>query len=260
VRVDRRTRKVRLPDLIKTMPTPFVGLSENPVPRNMDPSFFHIVLLPPAAYLLGSIPFGKLIARAVADVDITRRGSGNIGATNVAREVSLGWGLATLFLDLLKGALPVAAWLFLFSDAGLRGGGKGLAAALAVSALLGHQFPIFLRFKGGKGVATALGAFLVLAPWPCLLSALLFALVVYLRGFVSLGSLVGALALPLFMLLTAKGPALVSAALVSAALIFLRHRDNLKRLLHGEEIPWRSARLKREDPAGGPVPRRKRNE
>jgi glycerol-3-phosphate acyltransferase PlsY len=117
------------------------------------------------AYLLGSIPFGKLIAKRVAHINITQRGSGNIGATNVARELGITWGLVTLLLDMLKGFLPVFLYAHYILQAGIEF--ETCLSAIGLAALLGHQFSIFMRFRGGKGVATAIGIYLVI--WdPCL--------------------------------------------------------------------------------------------
>jgi len=110
-----------------------------------------------AAYLLGSIPFGLLISQRVVKLDITKSGSGNIGAANVAREVGLKWGIVTLFLDTLKGFIPViCAWYLLKSSAEIN---EALIGMIGLAALLGHQFSLYLHFKGGKGVATYLGVF-----------------------------------------------------------------------------------------------------
>ena len=194
-----------------------------------------VILL--GAYVLGSIPFGKIIARKVADIDITAHGSGNIGATNVSRQLGVRWGLITLVLDALKGFLPVILAIRCAEQANLLffWGVAGTGTA----ALLGHQFSIFQRFRGGKGVATALGIYLALAPLPALLAVLLFVVVVWKWNYVSLGSLVSAFSLPIFIMLFGKPVSLGIGALVMALLISLKHRDNIIRLVRGRESPWR---------------------
>lgn len=191
-------------------------------------------------YLLGSIPWGKLIAARVAHIDITTRGSGNIGATNVSRELGLKWGLLTLTLDALKGFLPVIIAAHYL-------GGPPLTAAIGlsaigISALLGHQFSLFRKFSGGKGVATALGIYLAIAPLPCLLALLLFMGVVYRWRYVSVGSLVSAFSMPVFLALFHKPRPVALGALAIAAFIFVKHRENIERLAGGEENRWREKR------------------
>ena len=211
------------------------------------------ILFSVLSYLIASVPFGKLISRRVADIDITRRGSGNIGATNVARELGLGWGVVTLFLDLLKGFIPTYSvqYLLPYSEMGM--------AAVALSALLGHQFSLFLRFHGGKGVATALGIFLAISPVACLLSLLAFILTVYLSDFVSLGSMIAALIMPLWLLILQKGNGLILCSILMAGLICIQHRDNVKRLVRGEERRWRKPRLTSNAQEDDPAPHRNRS-
>jgi glycerol-3-phosphate acyltransferase PlsY len=179
------------------------------------------------AYLLGSVPFGLLVGRA-SGRDPRRHGSGNIGATNVARAAGVAAGLLTLALDAGKGA--VAVW------AVGRGWDEPFAAAgAAVAAVLGHAFPVFLRLRGGKGVATAAGAFLVLAPWAALAAGAVFLAVVGISRYVSLGSMCAAGALPLAVGWLAPGRGRVEAAALCALLVVLRHGDNLRRLAAGTE-------------------------
>lgn len=190
-----------------------------------------------AAYLLASIPSGKLIARKIANIDITTRGSGNIGATNVARELGLKWGLITLILDALKGFVPVLlAGRYLWEPSVMFFWGL---SAVGVAALLGHQFPLFKKFKGGKGVATALGIYLAISPLPCLLALLLFIIVVYKWKYVSLGSMVSAFSVPVLVTLFGKPLPVALGSLVIATLISLKHRDNINRLAQGREHSWR---------------------
>jgi glycerol-3-phosphate acyltransferase PlsY len=179
------------------------------------------------AYLLGSVPFGLLIA-GLRGRDPRRHGSGNIGATNVARVSGWGAGIATLALDVGKGAAAVAAAAWLCSD-------PRAPAAAALGAVLGHVFPLFLRLRGGKGVATAAGAFTVLSPPAMAGAGLLFAALVAISRRVSAGSVAAALSLPFLSAWLAPGDGRVPAAAAAALLIVVRHRDNLRRLAAGTE-------------------------
>ena len=182
------------------------------------------------AYILGSIPFGLVVAKALCNIDPRTGGSQNTGATNVARMCGTKYGVLTLALDLSKGFFPVlmaSAWI----DSGI-----GLSLVV-LAAILGHAFSCFMNFKGGKAVATTIGAFLAVAPWATIFAAVLCLLLIWLSGHVSLGSLTLALALPAFMVLTGNF-AYVPAALVVMVLLFWRHRENIHRLARGEENPW----------------------
>ena len=187
-----------------------------------------------AAYLLGSIPFGLILAKLFAGSDIRKSGSGNIGATNVARVIGPSAGILTLALDVAKGA--TAVWLAgRFSDQ------NSTALTLAaIAALLGHCFPVWLKFKGGKGVATALGVFLVLSPLAALCALLVFIVVSFAWRYISLGSVSAAASMPLLMyFLWAPGhaPPLVVdfGTLFAAALVIFKHDANLQRLVDGTE-------------------------
>jgi len=196
-------------------------------------------LLPALGYLCGTVPFGVLWAR-LAGVDVRRAGSGNIGAANVARTAGMALGLATLAADVLKGALHTVV--------AQRVGGDALAAATGLAAVLGHVFPVTLGFKGGKGVATALGALAMLAPGAALAGLATFAIAVATFGYVSVGSLLGGVVVPLAALaLGAPAPTLAAAAAM-AALILVRHRDNLHRLRAGTEP---RVRLRKKQAAPG---------
>lgn len=193
--------------------------------------FGGLVLL---AYLLGSIPFGLILVRAFAGIDIRRQGSGNIGATNVRRLAGTPLGLLTLAGDVLKGAGPVYL--------AHRAGGFDpfpnavLVSAVALAAFAGHLFPFFLKLKGGgKGVATAAGCFAVISPAAVGLALGIFILVVWLSRKVSAGSLAAALTLPPAVWWTSVSPPYTLCALLMAAAIFLRHMDNIRRLLSGRE-------------------------
>ena len=196
-----------------------------------------LYLIPVAAYLLGSIPFGVILARLFGGTDVRKAGSGNIGATNVARVVGPVAGILTLVLDTAKGAAAV----FLAGQLSNHSATWMMIAAFA--ALVGHCFPIWLKFKGGKGVATAAGVFIVLSPLACAAALALFVLVVILWRYVSLGSISAAAAMPLLMyfLWTPRhAPPLVITVgtLAAALLIIYKHRGNLQRLLAGAELKF----------------------
>lgn len=182
-----------------------------------------------ASYALGAVPVGLLVGRAFGVSDIRRHGSGNIGATNVLRTAGRPAAVLTLVGDVAKGYLAVVlgAWV---------GGGDPTAAAGgAVAAVIGNCWSVFLGFRGGKGVATGLGAFLRLVPWATLPAALVWLAVTATFRYVSLGSLTATLCVPLGALLLGEPVASVVAALVVAAIIVVRHRDNVARLLAGTE-------------------------
>ena len=190
--------------------------------------------IPIAAYLLGSIPFGLLLTKAFGRGDVRKVGSGNIGATNVARAAGLLAGVFTLILDVAKGAGAV------FLAEKLSNDGATWMMIAAFAALLGHCFPVWLKFKGGKGVATAAGIFLVLSPLACLAAVILFILVVIFWRYVSLGSVSAAAAMPLliyFLWAPRHAPpgSITFGAVGAALLIIYKHRGNLQRLLEGAE-------------------------
>lgn len=183
-------------------------------------------LLPAAAFLLGSIPFGLVLPR-LRGVDIRKEGSGNIGATNVLRSQGKAMAATVLLLDAAKGVVPtLVAW---------KAGGPALAAASGTCAVLGHCFSIFLRGKGGKGVATGLGVFLALAPAAAAIGVAVFVAVVAWSRYVSLGSLVAAFAIPVAAAALGSPAAIVLAAVATALVIAWRHQDNIRRLLKGNE-------------------------
>jgi glycerol-3-phosphate acyltransferase PlsY len=179
------------------------------------------------AYLLGSIPTGYLLG-LLAGVDVRENGSGNIGATNVARLLGRGHGIATLIADTLKGSIPVYVALKL-------GLASTVIAGVASAAFLGHLYPVFLRFGGGKGVATALGVLLVWAPLATVVLAVIFAALMVVCRIVSLSSLVTAAAAPLVLWLFSYNWALIGTSLFFAGMIILRHHANIQRLRAGTE-------------------------
>jgi glycerol-3-phosphate acyltransferase PlsY len=193
-----------------------------------------VLLIPVVAYLLGSIPFGLILAKLFGGTDVRKEGSGNIGATNVLRVAGPLAGILTLLLDAAKGGAAVllagrytnhsAMWMMI----------AGLAA------LVGHCFPIWLKFKGGKGVATAAGVYLALCPLAFLGGLILFVLIVGFWRYVSLGSISAALAMPLLMYFLwaphhAPPPVITFGALAVAMLIIYKHDANLQRLVEGAE-------------------------
>ena len=181
------------------------------------------------AYLFGSLSFATILVRVFRGEDIREAGSGNAGATNVLRTAGKGLAITTLVLDMLKGTLAVLAMRLVTDDP------RWIAAA-AVAGVLGHVFPVWFGFKGGKGVATAGGAFLVIAP-SAVLAVILFSLgVIAVTRFVSLGSITGACLLPIAVrVLHRGGDADVIAAVIAAALLIITHRGNIRRLLNGTE-------------------------
>lgn len=193
-----------------------------------------LIALPTAAYLLGSIPFGLLIASALAGVDLRKVGSGNIGATNARRIAGNTAGALTLAADVLKAAVPTAAALWLTGMDGAAG--RLFVSIVALAAFFGHLFPVYLHFRsGGKGVATAAGGFLVLSPSAVGVALLVFVLGVCWGRRVSLGSLAAAAVLPVACWV-AKGSVVVTlSALVAAVGIFVRHRGNIRRIVDGTE-------------------------
>jgi glycerol-3-phosphate acyltransferase PlsY len=201
------------------------------------------VLVLIAAYLLGSIPFGYLIVRAKEGADVRATGSGGTGATNVSRRAGKLAGVVTLLLDAVKGALAVllARWL-LTDDFGV----NWWVAAASFLAVLGHCFPVWLGFRGGKGVATGVGVFLSLYPLAVACAAVIFIIVVALTRYVSLGSILATAAFPLFVWLLslyfnqrADLAPVITAAIIAGALIILMHHANIGRLLRGTESKFK---------------------
>ncbi len=189
------------------------------------------------SYLIGAIPFGLLIGR-IYGIDIRKVGSGNIGATNVTRAVGKTAGKVCFFLDFLKGALPTAAAQLIYPDL------PWLTLGCGAAAILGHVFPVYLKFKGGKGISTAAGAALALAPLPLLGAAAIWAAAFFIWRYVSLASILAAVALPVLAVLfrlfgigteTARSAVTLGFITVAAILAVLRHIENIRRLLNGTE-------------------------
>jgi len=180
------------------------------------------------AYLLGSIPFGYLIVRGKSGADIRETGSGGTGATNVSRRAGKAAGVLTLLLDAAKGCVAVLM-------AKALGGDDWVIAVAAIAALVGHIFPVWLGFRGGKGVATGVGIFLVLAPVALLCAGVVFVAIVVLTRYVSLGSITAAILIPVLVWFQVDSRPLLIAAIVGAALIVFAHRGNIQRLASGTE-------------------------
>jgi glycerol-3-phosphate acyltransferase PlsY len=186
------------------------------------------ILLIIFAYLLGSIPTGVLLSRALAGVDPRQVGSYNIGATNVMRTAGKALGAMTLIGDCLKGLLPVVIALWLVQS-------QAWVAGAGLAAFLGHCFPIYLGFRGGKGVATALGIYLPLVPLALCLDIVVFAGTVFASRMVSVGSLAAAVAMPLFIWLWGYPPPYLIMSICVSCVIFYRHKENIRRLIKGKE-------------------------
>lgn len=208
------------------------------------------VIVAVGAYLAGSIPFGLLIGRVFRGIDIREHGSGNIGATNVSRVLGAKWGIACLVLDALKGLIPVMGLPFLFVDSNAAAF-QQLRVIAGVLTIVGHMFPCWLKFKGGKGVATALGVVVVIGPWGSLASLGGFALGMLVSRIVSVSSILAALAFAVTQMIVLSPspfePAKVPVAAFSLAvpaLIIIRHRSNIARLWRGEEPKFQFAKNK----------------
>lgn len=186
------------------------------------------IFLAIVSYFIGSIPTGVILAKYFGNVDLRDVGSGNIGATNVTRAMGKKFGVFTLLGDILKGLLPTLFALYMFDS-------QSLAALVGFSAFMGHIFSVFLEFKGGKGVATALGVLLVTSPLATGIGLLAFAAVFAATRYVSASSLVAAVVIPIAAYWTGRPfPYMLLASLISVFVIY-RHTDNIKRLMSGTE-------------------------
>ncbi len=194
----------------------------------MQASMITYILFIPWAYLLGSVPFGILVARAAGGVDPRTVGSGNIGATNVNRSAGKGAGALTLLLDFLKGGVPTyLVWRLGYSPI--------MVTGVGLAAFVGHLWPVFIGFKGGKGVATACGVMAAVAPLAVLFSLIVFGIAVAVKRYVSLGSILAAGMLPVFLSFLPRSKEYLPLGMVIAALVILRHSENIKRLASGTE-------------------------
>ena len=191
-----------------------------------------IAILLVAAYLLGSVPTGLLLGKAYG-IDVRKEGSGNIGATNLYRTVGRMVGVTTLIGDCLKGLLPVLAVKYSTLPA-------EFAAWVGLAAFCGHVFSVFMRFKGGKGVATALGVFLALAPLAVGIALVVFIVLMLIWRYVSLGSIAAAATMPLAVTLLGGGKTLIMVTLIIAVVVIGKHHENIRRLLAGTESRFKT--------------------
>ena len=192
------------------------------------------------AYVLGSIPFGLFIAAKCCGIDPRKDGSGNTGATNVARLCGVKWGVCVLVCDALKGFVAVAAAMH-FAPAD-----PMFHSIVAMAAIIGHRYSVFMNFSGGKAVATTVGVFLPMAFFQLATAAVVCVLVIWRSGFVSLGSLTLVTLLPVLLAFSGNwGP--FPLALLVMALVYYAHRENIRRLLRGEEKPWLTKKQPREE-------------
>lgn len=205
------------------------------IPLSYSYRYIMNILFPIASYLIGAIPFGLLVGR-LAGVDVRSAGSGNIGATNVSRLLGKKLGLITLFLDCMKGFLPIYLSSLLLQDSGDK---SIYMMASGVMAVVGHMFPVYLGFRGGKGVATALGVFLFLSPPAIGISLVVFIAAVAGTGFVSAGSLLASGLFPLWLLLLGKPVNMIITAVIIGSLIWVKHHENIVRLIQGKEKSWK---------------------
>lgn len=197
------------------------------------------------AYLLGSIPFGFLIVKIASGADIRETGSGGTGATNVTRKAGKGAGIVTLIFDTLKGVAAVTVARLLTGEEGT----TWVVAGAGVLAVVGHCFPVWLKFKAGKGVATGLGVFLAIVPWAVLAAAIVFFVVVWRTRFVSLGSILAAAFVPLWVLAMhlwlepiINFLPIIAALCAASAIIIIKHHENIGRLIAGTENKFGAAK------------------
>jgi acyl phosphate:glycerol-3-phosphate acyltransferase len=217
---------------------------------SIPPSDFALIIT--VSYLLGSIPFGYLLVKTFTGTDVRAQGSGNIGATNVARTGNKGLAIATLGLDALKGWLAVwiaqkffehqfgapSGWTYYRLLPSTADSWMLLSALAALFAVIGHMYPVWLRFKGGKGVATALGVYLALAPKAIVIAMIVFLVVFALTRYVSLGSILSAMSFPVafwFVQREQATPMVLVLITAICALIVWKHKDNIRRLASGTE-------------------------
>jgi glycerol-3-phosphate acyltransferase PlsY len=198
----------------------------------MAPDYIQLAILLVTAYLLGSVPTGLLLGKAYG-VDVRKEGSGNIGATNLYRTVGRKVGVLTLIGDCLKGLIPVLVVQFSSQPA-------DYAAWVGLAAFCGHVFSVFLRFKGGKGVATALGVFLALAPLAVGIALAVFVALMLIWRYVSLGSIAAAAAMPLVVMLLPGDTVLKSVTVIIAVVVIAKHHENIGRLLAGTESRFKA--------------------
>jgi glycerol-3-phosphate acyltransferase PlsY len=183
------------------------------------------------SYLLGSIPIGLLVAKSSKGIDLREVGSGNIGATNVARTCGLSYGILTFILDTLKGIIPIVIALKISRN--------GMFICLtALGVILGHMYSVFLNLKGGKGVATTIGIYLILNPLATITALLIILAIILTTGYVSLGSITLMIIMPIFMIFQ-KGFLYFILSIIIMFLVINKHRDNIVRIIKGQENTWK---------------------
>jgi len=181
------------------------------------------------SYLMGSIPFGLLLAKIIKGIDIREYGSGNIGTTNVSRIMGKKWGLIVFTLDSAKGLIPTLFSKIRYPQ------NYTLLLITGIAAILGHIYSLFLNFKGGKGVATAFGVMLVLLPIPTLITLGVFAITFLLTGYVSLSSIIAAVSLPILTLIFNLNTSIAAMVSTLSCLVIYNHKENIKRIVNKEE-------------------------
>ena len=186
------------------------------------------------AYLIGSIPTGIVVAKILGAPDPRAVGSGNIGATNVGRAAGKAAGIITLIGDVLKGFLITLLALYILGSSSEANSPLAISI-VAFSVFLGHLFPVFLKFKGGKGVATTLGVFLAIGPFQAILALILFIIIVAIFKYVSVASMIASVSIPLLLNLSPATSPYIPLAVIISVLIILKHSDNIKRLIQGTE-------------------------
>ncbi len=189
--------------------------------------FLYLLLLL-GSYILGAIPTGYIITKLVKKVDVREYGSGNIGATNVYRVLGIKWALVVVLLDILKGVIPILAGMAVLES-------EILIILLGIVAIMGHNWTIFLGFKGGRGVATAGGVVFTLMPLPSFIGLIIWLTVVWVSRYVSLGSLAIAIVVPFLVFFLEDSMTYTYFTIVMALFVIIQHRENIKRLLEGNE-------------------------
>jgi acyl phosphate:glycerol-3-phosphate acyltransferase len=189
------------------------------------------VLLVLVSYLLGSISFGYLITKKIKGVDIRKLGSGNTGATNISRIIGLRYAVLVLILDALKGLAAILLSIYL--------SGETLVILLSgLAVIAGHNWPVFFAFKGGRGGATTLGVFLGLAPWATVVVFAIFILVIIITRYVSLGTIIAAISIPISLIILKYEPGYIFFGLAVCLILIWKHIPNIKRLIKGKESKW----------------------